>query len=48
MMFWLAQSADLNRIELVWDELDRKVRAKQTTSTDRHWELLQESWAELF
>ena len=27
------QSADLNPIEMVWDELDRKVRAKQTKST---------------
>ena len=28
----LVQSADLNPIELVWDELGQKVRAKQPTS----------------
>ena len=35
-MSWFVKSADLNPIELVWDELGRKVRAK----------LLQESLAE--
>ena len=29
---WPAQWADLNPIELEWDEYDRKVRVKQTTS----------------
>lgn len=33
LMCSLAQSADLNSIEQVWDELDRKVRAKQHTSS---------------
>ena len=47
LMFWLAQSADLNTIELVWDELDQKVRAKQPTSAAYLWLLLQEKWAEL-
>ena len=47
LMFWLAQSSDLNTIELVWDELDQKVRAKQPTSTAYFWLLLQENWAEL-
>ena len=42
------QLADLNPIELVWDELDRKVRAKQDTSMAHLSQLLQESWTELF
>ena len=31
-MGWPVQSADLNPIELVWDELGQKVRAKQPTN----------------
>ena len=38
------QSADLNPIELVWDEL---FKAKQPTSAAHPWQLQQESWAEL-
>ena len=41
------QSADLNPIEQVWDELDRKLRTKQPTRAAYHWQLLQESWVEL-
>ena len=32
LMSWPMQSVDLNPIELVWDELEQKVRAKQPTS----------------
>ena len=39
LKFWLVQSVDLNPIELVWDELNRKVRAKQHTSTTHLWQL---------
>ena len=46
-MSWPVQSADLNLIKLVWDELDRKVRAQQPTSVAHLWELLQEFWVEL-
>ena len=46
-MFRPVQSANLNPIELVWDELDRKVRVKQATSETHLWQLFQESWAEL-
>ena len=41
------QSADLKPIELVWDELEQKVKAKQPTSAADLWQILQESWAEL-
>ena len=43
-MSWPAQ---LNPIELVWDELDWQVKAKQLTSAGHLGRLLQESWAEL-
>uniref|UniRef100_A0A672IVI6 Transposase Tc1-like domain-containing protein n=1 Tax=Salarias fasciatus TaxID=181472 RepID=A0A672IVI6_SALFA len=42
-----AQSPDLNPIELVWDEIDRRVKAKQPTSATHLWELLQQTWEEL-
>ena len=47
LMSWPAHSVDLKHIELVWDELDRKVRTKQPTSAAHLWPLLQESYAEL-
>lgn len=46
-MEWPAQSPDLNPIELVWDELDRRVKAKQPTSATHLWELLKQTWEEL-
>ena len=47
LMSWLVQSVDINPIELVWDELDQKIRPKQPTNEAHHWQLLQESWTEL-
>ena len=46
-MEWPAQSPGLNPIELVWDELDRRVKAKQPTSATHLWESLQQTWEEL-
>ena len=46
-IFWPAQSADLNPKELVCDELEQNVSAKQSTSTAHLWQLLLEIWAEL-
>ena len=43
LIFWPAQSADLNPIELMWG----KVRANQATSEGHLWQLLEESWVEL-
>ena len=39
LMSWAGLSADLNPIELVWDEVDRKIRAKQPTSATCLWQL---------
>jgi hypothetical protein len=41
-MTW--QSPDLNPIEMVWDELDHRVKEKQPTSAQHMWELLQDCW----
>ena len=44
LISWWAQSADLIPTELMWDELDWKVRTKPSTSVTHLW---QENWAEL-
>ncbi|XP_070305579.1 F-box and WD repeat domain-containing 11-B isoform X3 [Salvelinus sp. IW2-2015] len=41
-MTWPPQSPDLNPIEMVWDELDRRGIEKQPTSAQHMWELLQD------
>jgi hypothetical protein len=38
-MTWLPLSPNLNPIEMVWDELDRRVKEKQPTSAQHMWEL---------
>jgi len=43
-MTWPPQSPDLNPIEMVWDELDRRVKEKPPTSAQHLWELLQDCW----
>jgi transposase len=43
-MTWPPQSPDLNPIEMVWDELDHRVKEKQPTSVWYMWELLQDCW----
>ena len=43
-MTWPPQSLDLNPIEMIWDELDRRVKEKQPTSVQHMWELLQDCW----
>ena len=43
-MTWPPQSHDLNPIEMVWDELDCRVKEKQPTSAQHMWELLQVCW----
>jgi hypothetical protein len=43
-MTWPPQSPDLNSIGMVWDEVDRRVKEKQPTSTQHMWEVLQDCW----
>jgi transposase len=43
-MTWPPQSPELNPIEMVWDEFDRRVKEKQPTSAQHMWELLQGCW----
>jgi hypothetical protein len=44
MRTWPPQTPDLNTIEMVWDELDRRDNEKQPTSSQHMWELLQDCW----
>ena len=43
-MTWPPQSPDLNQIEMVWDELDCRVKEKQPTSAQHMWKLFQDRW----
>lgn len=47
MMVWPPQSPDLNPIELLWDELDRRVRRVCPTSQEHLWKILQKAWSEI-
>ena len=41
-MTWPPQSPNLNPFEMVWDELDSRVKEKQLTRAHPMWELLQD------
>ena len=44
-MTWPPQSPELNPIiEMVWDELDHRVKERQPTSAQHMWEILQDCW----
>ena len=43
-MTWLPQSPDLNPLEMIWDELDRRVKEKLPTRAQHMWEVLQDCW----
>jgi hypothetical protein len=43
-MTWPPQSPDLNPIEMVWDDLDCKVKENKQTNAQHMWELLQDCW----
>jgi len=46
MLGWPSQSPDLNPIEHLWNEVDRRLRndSRKPTSKESLWELLQEIW----
>ena len=46
-MSWPPQSPDLSPIELVWDELDRRVKSRQPSSVKQLWEYLQAEWKDI-
>ena len=41
---WPAQSPDLDPIQLVWDELCRRMKVKQPTRATHLWELRKQCW----
>ena len=43
-MTWLPQSPDLNPIELLWDELDRKITTECPTSKSYLWDIIEQEW----
>ena len=47
-MTWPPQSPNLNPIEMVWDELDGRVKEKQSTSAQNMWELSHPGQREVF
>lgn len=44
IMDWPPQSPDLNPIELLWEELDRRVRDLKPTSLPSLWDCLKQAW----
>ena len=49
VMEWPAQSPDMNPIEHLWNELDRRLRASGhlPTNRDEHWEKILEEWGKI-
>ena len=44
LLDWPAQSPDLNPIELLWEEMGRRIYKERPSSVDHLWELCQEVW----
>lgn len=44
ILTWPPQSPDVNPIELLWDELDRRVRDQRPTKIPNLWDCLKEAW----
>ena len=46
-MTWPSQSPDVNPIEKLWEELDRKVRLSCPKSKNEMWQILEHAWNSL-
>lgn len=48
-MVWPPQSPDLNPIELLWDELERRIRKSMDSKRNREelWKCLKKNWDSL-
>lgn len=47
IMAWPPQFPDLNPIDLLWDELDRRARRDCPTSQEHLWEILKKEWSKV-
>ena len=44
---WPSQRPDLNPLELIWDEIDRRVQKKKPTSKKALWDIVKVLWDEI-
>ena len=47
MIKWLAQSSDINPIEHIWDELERRLKPYSPKNKDDLWSIIQQEWREI-
>ena len=46
VMFWPAQSPDLNPIENLWENVNRRIRREKCSRLDNLWEQIEKAWYE--
>lgn len=47
LLEWPSQSPDLNPIEHLWEELERRIRSENYSNTTKLWEALQREWLKI-